>query len=197
MTLVDEATAAEEMKELHPSQAAGARLAGLNKQAQARDEEQRSIAPNGHEIPAQEEQRSIAPSADEIQAQVALLESYKVGVTSLDDFYWDNWNASDPFLTKLGIVHARYDQSNKTVEFDIAYYGDYETRIAAGSAVEIASYLQAQFQQTRSMAGVVTGASEFRPSLYDTRGISLGVDARYPEYHLTFIGGELASITKK
>ncbi len=62
---------------------------------------------------------------DEIQPQVALLTSYKIGVTTLDEFYADGWNGGDPYLMKLGIGSARYDSSTRSVEFTIVFYGVY------------------------------------------------------------------------
>jgi hypothetical protein len=48
-----------------------------------------------------------------------VLVSYKVGVTTLDQFYADKWNAKDPFLSKLGIIGFRSDPGSHTVEFEI------------------------------------------------------------------------------
>ncbi|MGA2117682.1 MAG: hypothetical protein ABSH56_23350 [Bryobacteraceae bacterium] len=162
------------------------------KQAQQREREQKKQA----QI-LEEAQRGIAPNAQEIQAQVALLGSYKMGVTTLDGYYADKWNARDPLLTKLGIVGARYDKSNDTAEFTIAYCNNFDKHVDAVTAVEAANMVQGSFETTRFMADVVAGVSGFSPpTLSDQRVLLTGVDPTYPQYRVKFVGGRLASITK-
>ena len=165
------------------SQAAANQLAFIKRQAQAREEEQESIMPN----------------AQEIQRQVALLNSYKAGVTTLDDFYADKWNARDPFLTKLGIVQHHFYKPNQTYEFEIAYYDSYDHRIDAKFALQFADFTQRAFdiEFESTVEGGSLGDLVSCLPFSDPNGISPCVVVRYPIYLLKFVGGRLASIEKK
>jgi hypothetical protein len=105
------------------------------------------------------------------------LKSYEVGVTTLNEFYADRWNARDPYLMKLGIIGARFDPSSHTVDFEI---GSNSTRDEEmGSAAEGS----VKYQQGMYDNGVV--------GTYNSRTFGAGV------CHVKFIDGVLASITMR
>jgi hypothetical protein len=177
------------------NEAASERLSELNRQKQALEELLKK-----QEQAREELQKSIAPNALEIQRQTALLASYKAGVTTLDDFFADKWNASDPLLSKLGIVAAHFDNINHSTEFHIAYYANYDKHAHAEVTVRAAEMVQGSFENVRSMAGVVTeGADYGPPPLFDSIAqIPLCVvDTKYPQYVVKFSSGRLVSIEKK
>jgi len=164
------------------SRAAADRLSVLNKQARDRKEAEKAIMPNPQEI----------------QRQVALLDSYKVGVTTLDDFYADKWNASDPYLSKLGIVEARYEIGTHTVELHIAYFGDYDRHAELDPTISASKVAQTLFEDGSKGARNGIAYQMGLPPWYDLHGIALtAIDSKYPGYHLLFEGGILASIKKE
>jgi hypothetical protein len=162
--------------------AARSRLDALNRQAQ----DQARVR--------EEERRSIMPDMDAIQAQIRTLASYTLGVTTLAQFYGDKWTTRDALLTKLGIVGARHVRD--TYEFDIGYYGDFNKKASAQSVLGAAKLVE---QNSPGVLFSTFDVSEWHPMpLYDRNGqIPLtDVDKNYPQYHLRFVDGRLASITK-
>lgn len=130
----------------------------------------------------QEASKTGAPNA-EVERQLAILSSYTVGVTTLKDFYRDQWNAGDALRMKLGIVKALWGKGFKA-EFDIGWTGH--------DMPEVSEVVQEQFDSARQLAE--DGSKEsFSPSTFQQGG-SASVIRIYAR--LTFVAGTLTSIEK-
>jgi hypothetical protein len=124
------------------------------------------------------------PTVQELQAQVdaiAILNTYKIGETTLDQFYADKWNARDPYLMKYGIIGASFNRIDDTAEFYIACPCLYDESAADA--------MQASFEGSRRC---VAKAESFHTYFSDEQGAVTGV----PAFFFKFNHGRLVSTTK-
>ena len=129
--------------------------------------------------------RLPADANAESQIQAKLISSYRVGVTTLADFYHDNWSVTDLSLRKLGISDARFDSQNNSAEFVITWCLGLDCIYR-----EVAEMGQHSYDFARALfdSGV---AGEVHVPLVDPKGDRV----RLPEVHLKFAYGRLDNIT--
>jgi hypothetical protein len=108
--------------------------------------------------------------------QILQLKHYKIGVTTLKQFYADEWNAEDAFHTRFGIIGASFDPVRHTVEFEIGSSSSKDSDLSSAAEASL-KYAEALYDQG-------TGGA-FNSETFGTG-----------ECHVRFIDGVLASITK-